>query len=112
MFRTVPILSLIFLLSFLTTAQGEVLSTDTQWQGHVEITEDVVVPSGITLSVAPGTIIKIHPSENTRIDPEYLSHQTEILVRGKIKAESSSGEIIRFTGIGKKEEERWGGIII
>ncbi|MBU0480112.1 MAG: right-handed parallel beta-helix repeat-containing protein [Proteobacteria bacterium] len=99
-------------LFFAVPVQGEVLSVDTSWQGVVELREDVVVPPGITLRVAPGTIIRVHPSEGTRIDPEYLSHQTEILVRGSLQAEGTADRRIRFTNTDETKVDRWAGLIV
>jgi len=91
---------------------AEVLSEDTKWQGVVELHEDVLVIAGVTLTIEPGTRIKIWPAENTKIDPEYMSHQTEILVRGKLVSHGKNGNEIVFSRADSGQEERWAGIIV
>ena len=106
---------LIFLLCLLPvqTVTGEVLTEDTLWQGEVTLSDDLLVPTGVTLTIAAGTIIIINPAESTRIDPEYISHYTEILVRGSLRAEGTVLQPISFrlakTGEG---DDRWAGIIV
>jgi hypothetical protein len=105
----------IFLLCLLPaqTATGEVLTEDTIWQGEVTLSDDLLVPSGVTLTITAGTTIIINPAESTKIDPEYISHYTEILVRGSLRAEGTVSQPISFhlakTGEG---EDRWAGIIV
>ncbi len=93
-------------------AQAEVITDDTTWQGVVDLSEDVIVPTGITLSIKPGTVVYVHPAENTRIDPEYLSHQTEILVRGKLVAKGNRGNPVVFKLKAKNKTDRWAGLIV
>ncbi len=91
------------------TAYGRVLTTDEVWHGDVTLADDVLIPAGITLTILPGTNIKITPAENTKIDPEYLSRRTEILVRGKLQAQGTPSQPIAFfLGIAGD----WAGIII
>lgn len=91
---------------------GQTLVNDTVWKGLVEVEEDICIPKGITLTIAAGTVVKVLPSESTRIDPEYLSHQTEILVRGALRVEGTEVEPVRFTFAGDPMVDRWAGIII
>ena len=79
-FLDFTVLLIIFLLMPLQ-AGAVVLGKDTVWDGEVDIHEDIVVPRGVTLTVQPGTAIRIWPAESTKTDPEYLSHMTEITVR-------------------------------
>ena len=105
----------IFLLCLLPpqTVTGEVLTEDTLWQGEVTLSDDLLVPSGITLTIAPGTIIIINPAESTKIDPEYISHYAEILVRGSLRANGTVLQPVSFQ-LGKTGEgdDRWAGIIV
>jgi len=86
---------------------------DTLWQGEVTLSDDLLVPSGVTLTIAAGTIIIVNPAESTKIDPEYLSRYTEILVRGSLRAEGTDLQHVSFrlakTGEG---DDRWAGIIV
>jgi hypothetical protein len=105
----------IFLLCLLPaqTVTGEILTEDTLWQGEVILSDDLLVPSGVTLTIVAGTKIIINPAESTKIDPEYLSHDTEILVRGSLRANGTVLQPISFqlakTG---ENNDRWAGIIV
>jgi hypothetical protein len=113
MFRTTSLIVYIFLtLSLAVPANGEVLSVDTQWQGEIELQEDILIPVGVTLSVAPGTIVRVQPSENTRIDPEYMSHRTEILVRGALQINGTGRERVVFSSSSDEKSAYWAGIIV
>lgn len=97
--------------------QAEVLTTDTVWEGKIELTDDVLIPPGVILTVKPGATITISPSESTKIDPEYLSHQNEILVRGALKIQGSTTAPITFAADSSKkpehdEDARWAGILV
>jgi hypothetical protein len=91
---------------------GEVLTKDTHWRGKVEIQDDILVPSGVTLTVAPGAIVTVKPAENTRIDPEYISHRTEILVRGTLLVNGTAGDRVLFSSSSDHISENWAGIIV
>ena len=112
-----PRFAIILISIFLATipaipAAAEILTENTNWRGVLELQEDILIPPGITLTIEPGTIIKVHPADNTRIDPEYMSHQTEILVRGELKAAGTAGAKIRFSNISGRDQDRWAGLII
>ncbi|RII26422.1 MAG: hypothetical protein CXR31_10675 [Geobacter sp.] len=88
-----------------------VITTDTVWQGEVRVTEDVLVPEGITLTLRPGTTVKVVAAESTKTDPEYVSPLTEITVRGVLRAQGTSNSPVEFSG----EEKRagsWAGIVV
>jgi len=94
-------------------ARAEVLTADTVWQGQVHLTDDLLVPTGITLTVQPGTVITVSPAESTKIDPEFLSHQTEILVRGTLKVLGRPETPALFTAEKSNDDDsRWAGIIV
>jgi len=106
------IVYILLALSLARSVNGEVLSVDMRWQGEIELQEDLLIPAGVTLSVAPGTIVRIQPSENTRIDPEYMSHRTEILVRGTLQIDGTEGERVVFSSSSEKKSDYWAGIIV
>lgn len=91
---------------------GEVLTEDTHWQGEIELQSDILIPAGITLSVAPGTVVMVNPSDNTKIDPEYFSHRTEILVRGKLEINGSKDHRVSITSSSPDKSGYWAGIIV
>jgi len=94
-----------------------VVKHDTAWSGSVLVEGDVLVPQGVTLTVSPGTTVIFMPSDSTKIEPMFLSMQTELLVRGVLKAEGSKEDPIRMSPApealsGKKPERGdWGGVI-
>ncbi|MEW6427532.1 MAG: right-handed parallel beta-helix repeat-containing protein [Thermodesulfobacteriota bacterium] len=91
------------------TGYAEVLTADAVWRGEVLLEEDVVVAEGVTLEVAPGTVITVQPADSTKIDPEYLSHQTEITVRGRMTV---GGDVNAPVRIVSADRDKWGGIIV
>lgn len=91
-------------------ALSSVLINDVTWSGDVFLTDDIVVPEGVILTILPGTVVRISPSESTKTDPEYLSPLTEITIRGTLKAEGKAVAPVLFLLDGGTGS--WGGIII
>jgi len=93
------------------------VASDTTWKGSVIVAGNVLVPEGVTLTIAPGTDIMFMTSESSKIEPAFLSMQTEIMVHGYLVAEGEKGKVITFgpapQEINGKKPERgdWGGII-
>lgn len=103
--------SAILVLLLFSPSQAAVLTKDTVWQGNVAVNEDILVPSGITLTVLAGTRITVQVAENTKTDPEYLSPLTEITVRGVLRIQGNNQSPVEFfTSEGKAGG--WAGIII
>lgn len=92
-------------------ASAEVLTKNTIWQGEVKVSEDLLVPEGITLTIRPGTVIKVVAAESTKTDPEYLSPLTEITIRGILQVEGTEAYPVLFSGEEKKPGS-WAGIIV
>ena len=90
---------------------------DTTWKGRVMVVGDVLVPEGVTLTIAPGTDVMFMSSDSSKIEPAFLSMQTEIMVRGRLLAVGENNKLITFgpapEDINGKRPERgdWGGII-
>jgi len=93
-------------------ADAQVLTSNTEWSGSVKISEDILVPKGIVLVIKPGTVITFASSESTKTDPEYISHLTELTVRGTLRAEGSKALPIEFKGETGAGEGRWAGVLI
>lgn len=88
-----------------------ILSGETHLSGEVLVVSDILVPRGSTLVIHPGTVLRIRPSESTKIDPEYLSPATEILVRGRLQVLGTAERPVRFLPEkGGAEEPAWAGI--
>ncbi len=105
---------LFILLSVLSplTVWGTVITSDTVWEGEVLVSEDILIPAGVTLTIKPGSIIRVVPSESTKTDPEYMSPLTEITVRGILKAEGNEDTPIVFISTKGDESSNWAGLII
>lgn len=85
-----------------STARPELSGTVTGvriLRGELELAGDLRVPAGSRLLIEPGTTIWVRPSESTKIDPEYLSAQTEILVQGELEIRGSESEPVRFRAL-------------
>lgn len=107
-------LALLAALALPARLHAEVLTADTVWQGPVHLTDDVLIPAGVTLTVKAGSVITASPADSTKIDPEYLSHQTEILVRGTLKVEGTPNALVTFSPdtTTTNDDTRWAGIIV
>jgi hypothetical protein len=88
-----------------------VITADTVWQGEVRVTEDVLIPEGVTLTIRPGTVIRVVSAESTKTDPEYMSPLTEITVRGSLRVEGTATSPVEFAGEEKKGGS-WAGIVV
>ncbi|MFN2365624.1 MAG: right-handed parallel beta-helix repeat-containing protein [Desulfurivibrionaceae bacterium] len=106
------IICLLFSLLLSDPAYGKVLAEDAHWRGVIELREDILIPAGITLTIAAGAVVKILPSENTQIDPEYLSHRTEILVRGSLLIDGTVEQPVVLSSSSENRENYWAGIIV
>jgi hypothetical protein len=114
-FATKTILSLVVLALFLVVphrSQAAVLTADTVWKGNISLTEDILVPAGVTLTITPGTVIRASIAESSKTDPEYLSPLVELTVRGALRAEGSPQAQIVFTSAGEGKASSWAGILI
>ena len=101
----------LILLLLPSAALGTVIKSNTTWSGEVSVEKDVLIPEGVTLTISPGTIIRIAPSESTRTDPEFLSPLTEITVRGTLVADGKEGSPVTFL-ISSEKNSTWAGIIV
>ena len=73
-----------------------ILPGETTWRGEILMTGDVLIPAGSSLTILPGTTVRIRAAEGTKIDPEYLSSATELLIRGSLRVLGTLGEPVRF----------------
>jgi hypothetical protein len=113
------LVSAFFLFAFLAghgagnLAGAEVLVADRTWEGEILLTESLLVPQGVTLTIRPGSIITVRPADSTRTDPEFLSSLTEITVRGNLLIEGNLDEPVIFR-LETTDEigASWAGLII
>ncbi|BCR05345.1 hypothetical protein DESUT3_24140 [Desulfuromonas versatilis] len=91
-----------------------VLSGLTVWSGEVVLVGDVLVPRGSTLRILAGTTVRVRYDDSTKIDPEYLSSDTELLVRGALEIAGTDQEPVRFIPEGAPEGEAvaWAGVLL
>jgi len=85
------------------------------WEGEIHLVGDVLIPAGSRLSIAPGTRVRVTPAEATRIDPEFLSSGTELLVRGSLEILGTAAAPVRFFASGRGDADdsyAWAGILL
>ena len=86
---------------------GAVITEDTTLSGQVLITEDLLIPEGVTLTLQSGTEVIIVPSEGTRTDPQFLTTRTEVMVHGSLLVPRGP---VTFRPQGSSVRGAWGGI--
>lgn len=75
--------------------------------------DDIVVPEGVTLTVRGGAVVNVVPALSSKSDPEYLSPQTEITVRGTLLVEGDPVHPVVFQlDPAAAEGDSWAGIIV
>ncbi len=90
---------------------GGTLTADTTLAGDYLLASDLQVPEGLTLTISPGSRIYVQPSDSTKIDPEFLSREVELLVRGRLLALGSAEQPIRFIPLAENRDDiLWAGI--
>lgn len=106
-----PLFLITLLLQF-SPANATVLTADTVWQKEINLSEDLLIPAGITLTVRPGTIVKISPADTTKTDPEFISPLAEITVRGRIIIEGDVNAPVILTATESGKGAEWAGILV
>ncbi len=85
-----------------TELSKQTLEKDTTWSGSMIISGDIYVPPGVTLTIAPGTVIKFKKIDETSdqnlfdTDSPYYP-EAELIIRGKLVAEGTPERQIVFT---------------
>jgi nitrous oxidase accessory protein NosD len=105
-------LALVILPALVSSTRAAVLTVDTVWSGSISLEEDILIPAGVTLTIAPGTIVSIAEAESTKTDPEYLSPLVEITVRGTLRAAGIAQAPIIFSSPGRRQAGAWAGLLI
>ena len=100
-------------LAHMRTLSG-VMSGRTVLGGEVYMPGDALIPSGSSLRLRPGTIVYVQPAESTKIDPEYLSSATELLIRGTLWIDGTARHPVRFIPLSRSVagEPAWAGITL
>lgn len=98
-------------LSHAVTTSGS-LVVDEVWSGTINLTGDVTVPQGVTLTIEAGTEI-IFPAEADDTAGGHDTALTELIVNGSLVEVGTDANRIRFTsGAFFDEKGDWGGIRI
>jgi hypothetical protein len=93
----------------LPTTEGTLPASET-WSGTIDLTGDVIVPAGMTLTIDPGTTVRIQPlADNIRggVDTSRI----ELIVQGDLVAQGSGpGSILMTSGSVTPAKNHWYGI--
>ncbi len=94
-----------------STFSGNIAS-NTTWNQNILITGDVTVPSGVTLTILPGTTVFFVSNSDDQASG-FRTGQAEIIVHGTLTAEGTESNPIYFTSdASSKAPDQWGGIYI
>ncbi len=72
------------------------LTENEVWDGRIYITDTVVVPEGITLTIRSGTIVGFEPMDTP----------SRLIVHGELYAEGSPDRMIVFGSLGRQREQQ------
>ena len=90
---------------------GGTIADDLTLDGNYLLVADLQVPAGLTLTIKAGSRIYLQPTDSTKIAPEFLSRETEILIRGSLVAVGTATEPIIFRPITNDPQEiLWSGL--
>ncbi len=90
------------------TVAGGTLTEDTIWEGHIIVQSDVTVPSGITLTVLPGTFVEFKHFRGYK----NISRVGLFVDSGTIKAIGTPDQQIWFTSDAEEPiNADWSGIV-
>jgi hypothetical protein len=82
--------------------EGHTLTKNETWTGNINLNGDIIVPKGLTLTIKPGTIIRV----------KKLPTPLVINVLGKLVSNGESSKIIEFrSNENSTTDGDWGGIV-
>ena len=81
--------------SFEIVEKSGELTENEVWNGRIYITDTLIVPEGITLTIRGGTIVGFEPIETP----------SKLIVRGELYAEGSPDRMIVFGSLGKQRTQ-------
>lgn len=93
---------------------GGVLVGETVLSGDYLLVTDLLIPEGSRLVIRPGTTIHVRRAEMTKIDPEFLSSMTELLVRGSLTIEGTADApvVIAPEETASSGDPAWAGLLL
>lgn len=99
-----------------TELSKQTINNDTTWSGTVVISGDIYIPPGVTLTIAPGTVVKFKKIDEKSdqnlfdIDSPYYP-EAELIIRGKLIARGTPEKQIVFTSAEMRPNPAdWGAI--
>jgi hypothetical protein len=93
------------------TILGGILAADLTLSGPATLTEDLLIPAGVTLTLLPGAVVTVVPADGSLTNPPFLLPGTEIMVHGTIRA--PGGKALFRPGLDADGKPgRWGGIVL
>lgn len=100
-----------------TAIKNGILNQDETWSGVVQVTGNIIIPQGVTLTIEPGTIIRFaHNREDEsslRITNYFDWPKPALYVYGTLKSIGSPEDLIIFTSDAPEPRGAdWRGIII
>ncbi len=97
-----------FYLSTQPTPWSGTLVADTEWSGTVNVTGDITVPSGVTLTIKAGTTVHVQANSDDQNGGDDVT-KTELLVYGTLNA--TEGNItLRSSNTSSPTNADWWGI--
>ncbi len=91
-------LRLLILALFATSASAQVIATNTNWSGTVNLDRDVRVNPGVTLTIAAGTTITVTTTDAGNLGT--VAGRVEIIAQGSIVVNGTVGAPVLFTSSG------------
>ena len=93
---------------------GGVMVGETVLSGEYLLVTDLLIPVGSRLVIKPGTTIMVRRAELTKIDPEFLSSMTELLVRGTLIIEGTDDApvVIASEKSTASDDPAWAGLLL
>jgi len=95
----VPTTNIVLNAVYIQQTVSGTISSSTAWSGTINVIGDVIVANGVTLTINPGTIIRIKPTyyyydEETE---EYFTYSTNMVCNGKLLVNGSATSPVLFT---------------
>jgi len=92
-----------------TVSKSGTLTQDEIWSGEIYVVDHVLVPEGVTLTVEPGTIVKVQPYRGYKSPEGCLS----IRVEGTLLVNGMPDHLVRFTSDSQEPiNGDWRGLVL
>jgi len=94
----------------------QTIERDTTWSGIILVSGDVYVPPGVTLTIAPGTVVKFKRIDKGSDRNLFLADspyypEAELIIRGRLLAKGTRDKWVVFTSAEREARPAdWGAI--